>query len=162
MEVALLEYIRRLTSQKSKRREKIKPYKRMKSLTDFLFGQRGEGNERNLNCLLYHTRPGGWGGRLRRGRWVTWRTREWRVPSEWLNLNACRASTGGFDAIHCFTPPTTRTYQGLEKGGRVVLKFISTGIGAVTPMWRDAENRCIASHTMAFSTLVIQMRGRKV
>ena len=62
MEVALLEYIRRLTSQKSKRREKIKPYKRMKSLTDFLFGQRGEGNERNLNCLLYHTRPGGWGG----------------------------------------------------------------------------------------------------
>jgi hypothetical protein len=30
----------------------------------------------------------------------------------------------------------------------VVLKFISTGIGAVTPMRRDAENRCIAGHTM--------------
>jgi len=57
------------------------------------------------------------------------------VPSEWLNVNACSASTGGFYTVHCFTPPTARTYRWLEKGGgRVVLKFISTGIRAVTPM----------------------------
>lgn len=129
----------------SKRREKIKSYMRMKSLTDFLCWRRGETIRRHLKCLLYHTLPGGWGvgGGYEEGRWVTWPTREWRVPSEWLNVNACSASTGGFYTVHCFTPPTTRTYLGLEKGGGVALKFISTGIRAVTPMWRDAENRCI-------------------
>jgi hypothetical protein len=55
------------------------------------------------------------------------------VASEWLNLDACSASTGGFYTIQCFTPPTTRTYHGLEWGGDV-LKFIPTGIGVVTPI----------------------------
>lgn len=39
----------------------------------------------------------------KKGRWVTWLTREWRVPGEWLMLNIyigyCDATTGRF------TPP---------------------------------------------------------
>ena len=108
-----------------------------------------------MYVVSYPAAGGGEGGGYEEGRWVTWPTREWRVASEWLNLDACSASTGGFYTIQCFTPPTTRTYHGLEWGGDV-LKFIPTGIGVVTPIWRDAENRCIASHTMGSSTHVIQ------
>jgi hypothetical protein len=107
----------------------------------------------NICCIVTLPWEGGEGHK--QGRWVTWRTREWRVPSEWLNLNACSASTGGVYTIHSITPLTTRSYHGL-KGGGGVLKFISTGIGAVTPMWRDAENRCNAGNTMGPCTLVTQ------
>lgn len=158
MEVALLEYIRHLTSQKTAAfRRKSKVIRGWKVWQTSYMGE-GEKELRetwNVCCIIPCREGWGWGG-YEEGRWVTWPTREWRVPSEWLNVNACSASTGGFYTVHCFTPPTTRTYHGLEKRGGVVLKFISTGIGAVTPMWRDAENRCIASHTMGFSTLVIQ------
>jgi len=49
------------SSLKTKRREKIKPYTQMETLTDCLRGWRGERIERNVKCLLYHTLPGGWG-----------------------------------------------------------------------------------------------------